>query len=264
MKTQHSLTICALSFGLAVLGRAQDIKFNVPSDSTGQSAAPAAAPAATADAGTDLTDVQKSEELGWILGKRIPISGFDFTQEQTQAILRGISEALNGADSPYDLQKSARPTGEFFQAKRNAMLVKLNQTDHAEADAFFTRLKDNKNVVELPSGLRYEILKPGDGVYPADTDTVTINYTGSLVDGTVFDSSAQHGHPADFSLAPGGIISGMVQGLEKINKGGKIRLYIPSQLAYGDNPNGPIPPGSALIFDIELVDFRPTPASPGK
>jgi FKBP-type peptidyl-prolyl cis-trans isomerase len=265
MKIKHSLTICALSVGLAALASAQDIKFNVPSDSNGQPAAPAAAPAAPAAAPkAGFTEAQECEELGWMLGKRLPISQYNFTQEQTDALLKGITEALNGADSPYDIQKAGPAAGAFFEDKRKAMLAKLNQADHAEADAFFVRLKDNKNVTELPSGLRYEILKTGDGPYPSDTDTVTINYTGTLVNGSIFDSSAQHGHAADFSLAPGSVIPGLVEGLGKINKGGKIRLYIPSQLAYGDNPNGPIPPGSALIFEVELVDFKPTTPAAGK
>jgi FKBP-type peptidyl-prolyl cis-trans isomerase len=266
MKTKHSLTICALSVGLAVLGRAQDIKFSVPSDGSSPPQAPAtavAAPPSASGSASEFTELQESEELGWILGKRLPVS-VDFSPEQTEAIIKGITAALRGADSPYDLQKIMPATQAFAQNKQKTALARISQKNHAEADSFFIKLKDNKDVVELPSGLRYQILKPGDGANPADTDTVTINYTGALLNGSVFDSSAQHGHPAELSLAPGGLIPGMIEGLEKINKGGKIRLFIPSQLAYGDAPTGPLPPGSALVFDVELVDFKPTPAAPGK
>ncbi len=87
-----------------------------------------------------------------------------------------------------------------------------------------------------------------------------VNYTGTLVDGTVFDSSAQRGQPAEFPLD--GVIPGWTEGIQKIGKGGKIKLYVPPELGYGDEGRPGIPPGSTLIFDVELLDIKPTPAAP--
>ena len=145
-----------------------------------------------------------------------------------------------------------------MQKKQSAYLAKVKSQSQVASTAFFTKLKENKNVVELPSGLRYEILKSGDGAYPKASDTVTVHYTGTLVDGTVFDSSVQRGQPAEFPLD--GVIPGWTEGIQKINKGGKIKLYVPPSLGYGDDGKGSIPPGATLVFEVELLSFKSTPA----
>jgi FKBP-type peptidyl-prolyl cis-trans isomerase len=90
---------------------------------------------------------------------------------------------------------------------------------------------------------------------------VKVHYTGTLIDGTVFDSSVQRGEPAEFPLDQ--VIAGWTEGIQKMNKGGKIKLYVPPQLAYGDDGRPGIPPGSTLIFDVELLDIKPTaPSAP--
>jgi FKBP-type peptidyl-prolyl cis-trans isomerase len=89
---------------------------------------------------------------------------------------------------------------------------------------------------------------------------VKVHYTGTLVDGTVFDSSVQRGEPVEFAL--GEVIPGWTEGLQKTNKGGKIKLYVPSQLGYGDDGKGSIPPGATLIFEVELLDIKPAAAMP--
>ena len=135
---------------------------------------------------------------------------------------------------------------------------------------FFTKLKENKAVVELPSGLRYEIVAQGTGAAPKPTETVKVHYTGKLIDGSVFDSSVQRGEPAEFPLDQ--VIPGWTEGIQKVTKGGKIKLYVPPHLAYGDDGRPGIPPGSTLIFDVELLDIKaaaapapaPAPAQPAK
>ena len=87
-----------------------------------------------------------------------------------------------------------------------------------------------------------------------------MHYTGKLIDGTVFDSSVQRGEPAEFPLDQ--VIPGWTEGIQKVNKGGKITLYVPPQLAYGDEGRPSIPPGSTLVFDVELLDIKPTVAAP--
>ena len=149
----------------------------------------------------------------------------------------------------------------YFGRKQAAYLQQLKQMNDVSSAAFFAKLKGDKDVVELPSGLRYKIVSPGTGDYPKATDTVTVNYSGRLVDGSIFDSSVKHGgKPVDIALDQ--VIPGWTEGIQKINKGGKIILFVPSGLGYGDDGRPGIPPGSTLIFDIELLDFKPTPPAP--
>ena len=102
------------------------------------------------------------------------------------------------------------------------------------------------------TGLQYEIVKEGDGPMPTAQDSVTVHYTGKLIDGTVFDSSVERGAPATFGVSQ--VIPGWVEALQMMKAGSKWRLFIPSQLAYGPNGAGPvIGPDSTLIFDVELI-----------
>ncbi|MCX6933245.1 MAG: FKBP-type peptidyl-prolyl cis-trans isomerase [Verrucomicrobia bacterium] len=137
---------------------------------------------------------------------------------------------------------------------------KLKQEGLKQSSDFFAKLKENKAVVELPSGLRYEVVKQGDGAAPKPTETVKVHYTGTLIDGTVFDSSVQRNEPAEFQLDQ--VIPGWTEGLQKVNKGGKIKLYVPPSLAYGDDARGNIPPSSTLIFEIDLLDIKPGAPAP--
>jgi FKBP-type peptidyl-prolyl cis-trans isomerase len=251
MNLKHVIVLCTLTGGL-VAARAQDVKFNVPN----QGAQPAtnAAPAQQA-----FTDAQLVEELGWFYGKKMGLSELGFSKAEIDAMIKGLSAAADGKDSPYELEKIGPLVDQFMQKKQTAYETKLKEKSLAENTAFFTKLKENKNVQELPDGLRYEIVKPGTGAYPKADDTVKVHYTGTLLDGTVFDSSVERNEPAVFSLKE--VIPGWTEGIQKINKGGKIKLYVPPQLAYGDEGRPGIPPGSTLIFDVELLDINP-PAPP--
>jgi FKBP-type peptidyl-prolyl cis-trans isomerase len=227
-------------------------------DAKPAAAAPAAAPAATVSLPA-FTDTQLLEEFGWYVGKKTGLAEWGFTPAEADSIAKGVLAALNGKDSPYQLQKVGPAMDEFIQKRQTALLQSMKSKNLGEASDFFTRLKANKNIVELPDGLRYEIVKAGDGTAPKPTDTVKVNYTGTLINGTVFDSSAQRG-PAEFALDK--VIPGWTEGLQKTSKGGKIKLYVPPQLAYGDDGRPGIPPGSVLIFEVELLDIKPPGAAP--
>jgi FKBP-type peptidyl-prolyl cis-trans isomerase len=136
-------------------------------------------------------------------------------------------------------------------------MAKLKEKGTAETTAFLADVKKKPDVVVLPSGLIYQIVKPGEGPAPKPSETVKVHYTGTLVNGTVFDSSVQRGEPVEFQLDQ--VIPGWTEGLQKISKGGKVKLYIPPQLAYGDEGRQGIPPASTLVFDVELIDIKPTP-----
>ncbi|MBU3714426.1 MAG: FKBP-type peptidyl-prolyl cis-trans isomerase [Ferruginibacter sp.] len=129
----------------------------------------------------------------------------------------------------------------------------------SKGESFLAKNKKREGVVTLPNGLQYEILKSGSqtGPKPAAIDTVVVHYVGTLIDGTEFDNSIKRGEPAQFPLD--GVIKGWTEILQLMSKGDKWKVYIPSELGYGDGgaPGGAIPPASALIFEIELLDIKP-------
>ena len=117
---------------------------------------------------------------------------------------------------------------------------------------FLAENAKNDSVQQTESGLQYMVLKEGTGAKPGPTDNVTVHYTGKLIDGTVFDSSVDRGEPATFRLDQ--VIKGWTEGLQLMSEGSKYRLFIPSELAYGDKSAGDkIYPNSTLIFDVELI-----------
>ena len=119
-------------------------------------------------------------------------------------------------------------------------------------EAFLVENKGKEGVVTLPSGLQYKVLNEGSGKQPKATDRVQCHYEGTLIDGTVFDSSIRRGEPAVFGVSQ--VIPGWVEALQLMSEGAKWRLYIPQEMAYGAHGAGEqIPPYSALIFDVELI-----------
>jgi FKBP-type peptidyl-prolyl cis-trans isomerase len=264
MKHKSLVATCLLALGLITALRAQDIKLNIPGQATtpAPTTTPAAAPAAAAPAAPaqTFTEAQLLEEYGWFIGKRIGLTDLNFTQAQIDLVLRGITSASLGKPTPNELEKIGPAMNEFIKAKQNDYLAKVRAKGLAESAAFLTEIKKKAGVTVLPSGLCYEITKPGEGPAPKMSDTVTAHYTGALIDGSVFDSSLQRGEPVSFPLDQ--VIPGWTEGLQKISKGGKIRLYVPPDLAYGDDIRPGIPPSSTLVFDVEILDIKPTPVAP--
>ncbi|MDP3070457.1 MAG: FKBP-type peptidyl-prolyl cis-trans isomerase [Opitutaceae bacterium] len=210
-----------------------------------------------------FTDTQLVEEFGWFIGKRVGLTELEFSEADLDTLLRGIRAAAMGKDSPYELEKIGPAMDEFMQKRQGAYLAKLKTKNEGANAAYFAKLKENKAVVALPSGLHYEIIKQGDGTTPRPTDTVKVHYVGTLLDGTEFDSSIKRNEPAEFPLDQ--VIPGWTEGIQKVTKGGKIKLYVPPALGYGDQGNSGIPPGSTLVFDVDLLDIKsatPAPAAP--
>jgi FKBP-type peptidyl-prolyl cis-trans isomerase len=262
MNCSRLISACLLGLGALALS-AQDVKLNMPGPQTAPAAAgtpSVAVPGVTPAAAPTFTEQQVLEEFGWFIGKQLGLTELEFTKEQTDAVVKGLVASAAGREAPYNIDQIGPQMDALMRNKQAAYLTKLRNQNLGEAKAFFQGLKDNKNVVELPSGLRYEIVQPGTGAYPKATDTVKVHYTGKLLNGTVFDSSVQRGEPVDIQLDK--VIPGWTEGLQKINQGGKIRLYIPPHLGYGDTGQGSIPPGAALIFDIELLGVGVTPPAP--
>lgn len=260
MKLKQTLTTGLLALGAVTAAFAQEVKFNVP----GQAAtpAPAASPAAPAAAPVaaepSFTEAQLAETFGWFMAARIGVQNLELTPDQISAFAKGVAAAAGGKDAPYELAKAGPAMDQFIQQRQQAALAKLRAKNVEESAKFFATLKGKTGVTTLPSGLAYEIVQPGTGAFPKPTDTVTVHYTGALLDGHVFDTSTKTGKPETIALTE--VLPGWVEGLQKINKGGKIKLYVPANLGYGENGAGEIPPGATLVFDIELIDFGPTPA----
>ena len=138
-------------------------------------------------------------------------------------------------------------------------LFKMNQDKSAEnlkaGLEFLAANKSKTGIIELPSGLQYEIIKQGTGAKPTEFNKVTCHYHGTLINGTVFDSSVQRGKPAEFPLNQ--VIKGWTEGVQLMPTGSKWRFFIPPHLGYGDRQVGPtIGPNSALIFEVELLSIN--------
>jgi len=169
-----------------------------------------------------------------------------------EAILAGLTDAYNNADS----RVADDALSASFQVIRERMQAEAAAKAEQAAQAGRDYLEENakrEGVTVLASGLQFEVLVAGEGAKPSAEDQVRTHYHGTLIDGTVFDSSYERGQPAEFPV--GGVIPGWVEALQLMNAGSKWRLHVPSELAYGAQAIGSIPPHSVLVFDVELLDI---------
>lgn len=246
MKFKHLILIPAFALALAAGLGAQPA-----------TAAPAEAPEAAAPA-PQFSEDQIFEMLGWYMASSMPVTELEPTSEHVNAMIKGARLAIEGKPAPYEQEKIRADLERVLMTRQMAYQSKAKAKADAEAEKFFGDIKKKETAKALPSGVVYEIVKAGEGAYPTPADTVKINYTGKLIDGTEFDSSYKRGEPAEFPLS--GVIPGMTEGLQKINKGGKIIIYIPSELGYGERPPPSIPPFATLIFEVELLEIIPPQA----
>ena len=183
------------------------------------------------------------------------------TKINTVYINKAINDVMNNGKPLMNEEQMGNCINGFLQAKQaekaaaqrkaNAGIIEIN---HKAGEEFMAANKAKPGIVTTASGLQYEIIKQGDGPKPKTTDNVRCHYTGSLINGTVFESSVTSGQPVEFNL--GRVIQGWTEALQLMPVGSKWRLFIPPALAYGDNQMGPnITPGSTLIFEVELLDI---------
>jgi FKBP-type peptidyl-prolyl cis-trans isomerase FklB len=205
----------------------------------------------------ELKDLKQkaSYSLGIDIGRKLKAQAIDLDGD---LVSRGIKDALGGksAMSDADMRTAMMTFQQELLAKQNAVAQVQAEKNKKEGEDFLAANKKKPGVVTLPSGLQYQVVKEGTGKTPKATDTVTTNYEGKLIDGTVFDSSYKRGEPASFPV--NGVIKGWTEALQLMKAGSKWKLFIPSELAYGANPRpgGPIGPNAVLIFDIELLDVK--------
>ena len=159
-----------------------------------------------------------------------------------------IADVLQGRPAQMNHEEAHRVLEEFF----TDLEERQQKAAKADGEAFLTENKTKDGVVTLPSGLQYEVLVEGTGRQPKASDTVRCHYEGTLIDGTVFDSSYRRGMPAEFGLRQ--VIAGWTEGVQLMKEGSVFKFYIPYNLAYGEHGAGAdIPPYAALIFVVELI-----------
>ena len=206
------------------------------------------------NAALDSNDQKASYGIGLNVGQQL-VDAAD--RLDRPAFMRGIEDALAGGDpdiDPAELQAVLQQFGQEIQAAADADRARQAEENLAEGQAFLAENGARDGVVTTESGLQYEMLREGDGASPAGGEDVRLHYRGTLIDGTEFDSSYD-GDPVVFSSAPGRLIPGFTEALLLLSEGGQIRVWIPSEIAYGPNgTGGVIGPNETLIFEIELFE----------
>lgn len=187
-----------------------------------------------------------SYALGMYYGEMLTTSPFG--EIDLAQVKKGFNDVVNGEENTMVPKETVM---KIIQTHLAAHYAYENERNKEKGEEFLAANKDKEGVVETESGLQYRIELEGTGVAPAATDTVEVNYEGRLIDGTVFDSSYERGESAKFPL--NGVIKGWSEGMTYVKEGGKIRLYVPADLAYGSRGTGPVPGNSVLIFDVELI-----------
>lgn len=195
-----------------------------------------------------------SYSMGFEVGNYFKGAGGDIQQE---FLIKGIEDAYKGAAPALTQEEMVAIQKEFAQKMQAQQQVKMEEMKAKNKAAGAKYLEENKKkdgVIVTDSGLQYQVLKEGEGEKAQATDKVTVEYTGTLIDGTEFDSTAQHGKPAQFQVDQ--VIKGWGEALQLMNAGTKLHLVIPSELAYGENGAAPrIQPNSVLVFDVELISI---------
>ncbi len=198
----------------------------------------------------DSVEAKGGYGIGLQIGQQLAGSGMEV---EAEAVARGIFDVLNNNPPAIDINEVTKALQELGQRAEAAQAEAFKALE-AENQAFLEENKKAAGVIVTDSGLQYEILTEGNGAKPTAESTVRVHYTGSLIDGTVFDSSVKRGTPAEFRV--GGVIKGWTEALQLMPVGSKWRLTIPHNLAYGERGAGAsIPPFATLVFEVELLDI---------
>ncbi|MGX2950902.1 FKBP-type peptidyl-prolyl cis-trans isomerase [Ursidibacter sp. B-7004-1] len=203
---------------------------------------------------------ESSYAVGVLMGKNIEgviesqKNVFSYNQER---ILAGVQDTLkkSGKLTDEDLKKQLEALDKYLLEQETKIQAEKNKATTESGDKYRADYEKKAGVKKTESGLLYKIEKVGEGESPKATDTVKVHYKGTLTDGTVFDSSYERKEPIEFQLNQ--LIPGWIEAIPMLKKGGKMEIVLPPQLGYGDRQAGKIPANSTLIFEIELLDFKP-------
>jgi FKBP-type peptidyl-prolyl cis-trans isomerase FkpA len=179
---------------------------------------------------------------------------------QAEDVLLGVQDGLQqeGKLDQSELQQVLKDLNQQFSQRVEAKKQKEASRQTELGEPFRQSFACQKGVVKTKSGLLYQLIRPGHGAHPKESDTVKVHYQGTLVDGSTFDSSYDRNEPTTFLLNR--VIPGWIEGLQQVKKGGKIKLVIPPQLAYGEQGVAGIPGNATLVFEVELLDINPEAA----
>ena len=248
----------------ALFAGAAPTRAEEPAAAKPSAAKPAAAPAAkqTPPAKADTATMknpanakaQASYSIGVSMGEQLHATGLTPDTIAFERLTQGLRDALAGKVKMTEADQEN--ISNVIRTARAGVL----ETNHSAAAAFLVENGKKKDVVTTASGLQYKVVVPGDGASPKPTDEVTVNYRGALLDGTEFDSSYKRGEPATFPV--NGVIPGWQEALVMMKPGAKWQLFVPPKLAYDERSPGQIPPGSLLVFDVELMSVKPHAATP--
>src|SRR5581483_2585066 len=221
---------------------------------THKSTTAAKKPATTAKASSVTLSTEK-DKFSYAVGMSIGNSLKQNSAEVDPTILaQGVKDMLGGGKTlltPEQAQDVLKQVQMALHAKHEQAMAAVAETNKKEGEAFLKNNASQKDVVVLPSGLQYKVLKQGTGPKPTASDTVECNYRGTLINGEEFDASEKHGGPASFEV--GKVIKGWTEALQLMPVGSKWQLFIPPDLAYGESGSVPIGPNATLVFQVELV-----------
>jgi FKBP-type peptidyl-prolyl cis-trans isomerase len=254
------MTLSALALLLAATGAARAAEPAAAPAKPAQApatAAPAPAAPATPSAGAGWS---LQDKAGYIIGLNL---GNNLRQQEipvtADQIIKGLRDGLGNAKAQLTDEEIQATMSEFQQqlmAKQQEKMKSVGEKNKKEGDAFLAANKSKPGVKTTASGLQYQVLQEGTGPKPKPTDKVTVNYKGQLLDGKVFDSSYDRGQPVTFGVSQ--VIPGWVEALQLMSAGSKYKLFIPSNLAYGENgAGGDIGPNAVLQFEVEMVKIEP-------
>ena len=202
------------------------------------------------------TDDQKIlYALGLMMGRNV--ASFNLTQPELDLVKKGLTDSVNGTKPAIEMEQYFPKISQLQRTRQSAK----SDAEKEKAKPFLESAAKEPGAEKTASGLVFKTIKPGTGDSPKATDRVKVHYHGTLMDGTVFDSSVQRGEPAEFPL--NGVVPCWTEGVQKMKVGEKAKLVCPSSIAYGDRGHPPkIPGGATLIFEIELLEIKKQEAVP--
>lgn len=243
MIRRNMLISLLLSMGLAFSAQAQDDE-SMPAE-------------------LDTDAKQFSYVVGMDVGNSLKNLGTDLDLD---TVVKAIRDVMEGNELLLNESQANELKQAFFQKRQQEAAEQAQEqaaANREKGEAFLAENAQKEGIETTESGLQYEVIEEGEGDQPAASDRVTVHYTGTLIDGTVFDSSRERGQPATFALNQ--VIPGWTEGLQLMKEGAHYKFYIPSELAYGERGAGDvIEPGSTLIFDVELMEVADSESEAGE